>query len=136
MIRVHREKEFPFDIDRQQYAQLMIRNLLVLRAQFGPSQTELANILGVTRQTLSAVESDAQELTWGNFVSLLHVFTQNEESISLMEALGIYTPELTSLFRVTIITWLNLPYDSTLREMLSKTCYQATQENPDATKQY
>ena len=103
---MHRGKVFPFDIDRQHYAQLMAQKLPTLRAQLGLSQAELANILGVTRQTLSAVESGAREMTWGNFISLLYIFTQNEETIPLLEALGIYTPELTSLFRVTSINRL------------------------------
>ena len=99
-------KDLPFNIDRQHYTQLMAQNLPTLRARLGLSQTELANILGITRQTLSAVESGARELTWGSFISLLYVFTQNEETIPLLETLGIYTPELTSIFRVTNLTRL------------------------------
>jgi len=103
---VHRGKELPIEIDRQHYVQLMVKNLPTLRARLGLNQAELANILGVTRQTLSAVESGTRELTWGNFISLLYVFTQNEETIPLLETLGIYTPELASLFRVTNISRL------------------------------
>lgn len=103
---MHRGKEFPIEINRQHYVQLMVENLPTLRARLGLNQAELANIMGVTRQTLSAVESGTRELTWGNFISLLYVFTQNEETIPLLETLGIYTPELASLFRVTNISRL------------------------------
>lgn len=106
---MHKGRELPLAIDRQHYVQLMVENLPTLRARLGLSQAELANLLGVTRQTLSAVESGARELTWGNFISLLYVFTQNEETIPLLETLGIYTPELASLFRVTNISRLKEP---------------------------
>ena len=106
VIRVHKGRELPLAIDRQHYVQLMVENLPTLRARLGLNQAELANMLGITRQTLSAVESGARELTWGNFISLLYVFTQNEETDPLLETLGIYTPELASLFRVTNISRL------------------------------
>ena len=91
----------PFELDRRQYARLMAQNLPTLRARLGLSQTELAQMIGITRQTLSAAESGARELTWGTFLSLLYVFTQNEDTIPLLEALGIYTPQLAEMFRVT-----------------------------------
>ena len=58
---MHRGKEFPIEINRQHYVQLMVENLPTLRARLGLNQAELANILGVTRQTLSAVESYFQK---------------------------------------------------------------------------
>ena len=100
---MHRDKDLPFDIDRQHYARLMAQNLPTLRARLNLSQTELANLLGITRQTLSAVESGARELTWASFISLLYIFTQNEETAPFLETLGIYTPELAAMFRVTNI---------------------------------
>ena len=103
---MHRKKELPFEIDRQQYLRRMAENLPALRARLGLNQTELAGLLGITRQTLSAVESGARELTWANFISLLYVFTQNEETIPLLKTMEIYTPELASMFRVTNLTRL------------------------------
>lgn len=73
----------------------------MLRAKLGVSQTELAEMIGVTRQTISAAESGSRELSWSNFVSLLYIFTQNEQTVPLLMALEIYTKELASLFRIT-----------------------------------
>ncbi len=87
-------------IDRKKYIQVMAQNLPVLRAKLSISQTELAEMIGVTRQTISAAESGARELSWTNFVSLLYIFTLNEETVPLLKTLGIYTPELASLFQV------------------------------------
>ena len=100
-------KELLFGLDRQRYTTLMAKNLPVLRAGLGVSQSDLAGIIGVTRQTLSAAESGARELSWGNFISLLYVFSQNEQTVPLLRALGIYTPELMSAFRVANLNDLN-----------------------------
>lgn len=96
-----KNKNSILSVDKQHYAQLMAQNLPVLRTCLNLSQSELAEVIGVTRQTLSAAESGARELSWGNFISLLYVFTQNRKTVPLLETLGIYTEELRSLFQVT-----------------------------------
>lgn len=101
-------KDLLFGLNRQKYTQLMAKNLPVLRASLGLSQSDLAGIIGVTRQTLSAAESGARELSWGNFISLLYVFTQNEQSAPLMQTLGICTPELTAVFRIAELNGLRV----------------------------
>ncbi len=98
---MQKDNPLPFELDRRAYAQRMAQNLPTLRARLGLTQTELAQMIGITRQTLSAAESGARELTWGTFLSLLYVFTQNEDTIPLLEALEIYTPQLAEMFRVT-----------------------------------
>lgn len=100
------EKDVPFTLDRTYYTQLMAQKLPVLRASLGINQAELAEMIGVTRQTLSAAESGSRPLSWGNFISLLFVFTQNEQTNLLLETLGIYTKELNSVFRVTDLSAL------------------------------
>ena len=88
-------------IDRKKYSRAMAENLPVLRAKLGISQSELADMIGVTRQTLSSAECGSRELAWNNFISLLYIFTQNDSTQPLLTALGIYTPELASVFRLT-----------------------------------
>ena len=99
----------PFNFDNRYYTRLMAQNLPTLRASLGLSQSDLAGIIGVTRQTLSATESGARELSWGNFISLLYVFTQNERTVPLLEALGIYTEELAAVFRVADLSRFGQP---------------------------
>ena len=90
-----------FEIDRTKYTRLMADNLPMLRAKLELSQTELAEMIGITRQTISSAENGMRELSWGNFLSLLFVFYQNEATRILLPILGIYTPELAGLFNVT-----------------------------------
>ena len=93
-----------FSIDRSKYLRLMAENLPVLRTKLGISQTELAEIIGVTRQTISSAERGSRELSWPHFLSLLCFFTQNKATAPLMPALGIYTEELAQQFQVTNLT--------------------------------
>ena len=88
-------------IDRARYAGAMADNLPMLRAKLGLSQTALANVIGVTRQTVSAMENKTREISWPNFLSLLFLFTQNEETRQLLPVLGIYTEELSGMFSMT-----------------------------------
>ena len=96
-----RDKQSILSIDRKKYVRAMAENLPVLRAKLGVSQEEMADMIGVTRVTLSSAERGARELSWTNFVSLLFIFTQNEETLPLLTVLGVYTPELASLFKTT-----------------------------------
>ena len=103
---MERDRHNMLSIDRKKYARAMAENLPVLRAKLGLSQGELADMIGITRQTLSSAECGSRELAWNNFISLLYIFTQNEATLPLLTALGIYTPELDGLFRRTDLSRL------------------------------
>lgn len=85
-------------IDRKRYTNAMAKNLPMLRAKINVNQEEFANVIGVTRQTISAIENKTRELTWSNYLSMLFLFTQNAETKELLQVLGIYTPELERYF--------------------------------------
>jgi Predicted transcriptional regulators len=89
-----------FNINRQAYTKIMSKNLPVLRAKNALSQTELAEMIGVTRQTISCVERGTKDLSWTHFISLLFVFTRDDSTFALLRALDIYTDELADTFKV------------------------------------
>lgn len=89
------------NIDRKKYTAAMARNLPALRAKLGLSQTQLADCIGVTRQTISSIENASRELSWTNFLSLLFLFLQNPETAKLLPVMDIYTPELAQIFSFT-----------------------------------
>lgn len=99
--RMEKQKDKIVPVDRQVYARRMAENLPVLRARLGLTQAGLAEMVGVTRQTISLVESGTRELPWSSFISLLYIFKQNEQTLPLLEVLQISTPEVESLFQVT-----------------------------------
>lgn len=69
-------------------------NLPVLRAKLGISQTDLADRIGVSRQTLTAIESGKRTMTWSTFVALTLLFLQNESTKPLLPVVNVYTKEL------------------------------------------
>ena len=71
-------------LDRKKYTQAMAENLPALRARLGLSQTQLADCIGVTRQTISSIENQSRELSWTNFLSLLFLFLQNAQTAKLL----------------------------------------------------
>lgn len=79
---------------------LMSDNLSVLRAKLELSQEELANIIGTTRQTLSAIENGQRKMVWSVFLSLVLIFLKNRETKKMMILLGIYTKELDNMLTI------------------------------------
>ena len=72
----------------------MTQNLPVLRAKAGLTQAKLADIIGVSRQTLVAVENGKRKMTWNGFLSCFLVFFRNPDTDIMLKAFEIYTDEL------------------------------------------
>ncbi len=87
--------------DKAQYCSEMAKNLSTLRAKLGLSQNELGQLIGVSRQAISAFENNSRALPWCHFTSLLFLFNENPETKVLLPVLGIYPPELMVVFRTT-----------------------------------
>lgn len=85
-------------INKQEYIELMTRNLPVLRTMLHVSQAELAELLGIGRQTLVAFETEKRTMTWNTFLSLMFVFSQRKETRDLMNVLGIFSDELKAVY--------------------------------------
>ena len=78
---------------KQMYLDNMLRNLPVLRAKLGTTQKELADRLGVTRQTITALESGKRTLTWTNYLAMCFVFDNCEETRMMIDLYDI-CPEI------------------------------------------
>ena len=79
---------------------IMCENLSVFRAKLNISQEEVACKIGVTRQTISAVERGQRKMTWSNFLALVLVFFRNQSTKRMLVALEIYTPELDAFLTI------------------------------------
>ncbi|MBR3535563.1 MAG: helix-turn-helix domain-containing protein [Oscillospiraceae bacterium] len=72
----------------------MTENLVVLRAKLGITQAELADIAGMSRQTILAIEKKQRTMTWNTFLSLLFIFSVNKNTEALLKLFEILTDEL------------------------------------------
>lgn len=78
----------------------LTENLKQLRAKLDISQEQLANIIGVSRQTINAIESGRREMNWMMFIIIVLLFLKDEDTRSLLTFMGIYTPELAEFLEV------------------------------------
>lgn len=76
----------------------MSDNLVALRTMLHLTQAQLAELMGVTRQTLVLYETGKRVMTWNTFLSLMFIFTQKKETRELLNILNIYTNELKDLY--------------------------------------
>jgi len=72
----------------------LTNSLPVLRTMLHMSQMDLANMVGVSRQQIVAIEGKKRSMTWAMFLSIVLIFKSNEETNQLLSALGIYTEDL------------------------------------------
>lgn len=72
----------------------MTDNLPTLRRKLDLSQEKLAELVGVSRSTITNIENRKRTMPWSLFLSLLMIFTKNKETDKLLPVMGIYTDEL------------------------------------------
>lgn len=82
------------DINKDELAGKMSENLMVLRTKLRLKQSELAEKVGVSRQTLLEIEKGKRTMQWNTFLALLSVFREDISTSGLLEHFEIYTPEL------------------------------------------
>lgn len=87
-------------IDRDFLIDTLTDELPVLRARIGIKQEELSDILGISRQTYSAIETKKRKVTWNMFISLLMFFTQNKKTAPVIEMIGAFPDELKNMMNV------------------------------------
>lgn len=69
-------------------------NLVSLRARIGITQEELANVIGVSRQTYYAIETGARKMTWAVYLALIFFFNSVDGTPEMFKELRIYPIDL------------------------------------------
>ena len=75
---------------QNQYTNRMIKNLKKLRESAGLTQEKLGVKLGVSRQTISTIETRNCSLTWSLYLAMVCVFQQYDDSKALLEKLKLF----------------------------------------------
>ena len=81
--------EFP-ELDRNKLIDILTDELPVLRAKLGISQDDISGIIGISRQTYSAIETKKRKMSWNTFLSLILLYGYNEKTASIVEASGAF----------------------------------------------
>jgi len=86
------------EADKEKYINKLTKELPALRARAGISQGELAYLIGVTRQTFSAIENGKREMSWQAYLSLIFFFDNLADTRESLRVLGIFPEELVARF--------------------------------------
>lgn len=87
-------------LNKDELIKRLTNELPVLRAKIGVSQDELSNIIGISRQTYSAIETGKRQMSWSTFLSLVLVFGCNEKTSAMIEGMQIISPELSEVINI------------------------------------
>lgn len=88
------------EIFKTAYIDKLTENLSMLRAKAGVTQGNVADRIGIARQTYSAIECGRSRMSWNTFMSLILFFKENAQTKEVIKILGIYTDELENYIRV------------------------------------
>ena len=78
---------------KDELIQKLTQELKVLRVRADVTQEKLANIIGLSRQTYSQIESGSKVMTWNTYLSLIFFFNSVDETSKLLSVLGVYPKE-------------------------------------------
>lgn len=65
---------------RNTIVELLRKELPVLRAKARISQEDIAEKIGISRQTYSSIETGKREMSWTTFLALISYFQNNEST--------------------------------------------------------
>jgi len=87
-------------LNDNEYIVIMSSNLAMLRAKAAMTQAQLADAIGIPRTTYSAIENKKRKMTFPVFVSLSKYFLSNNETIDIMNLLGLSEDVLSHFFYI------------------------------------
>ncbi len=78
--------------------EILQENLPSLRAKMGISQEELANVIGVSRQTYYAMEAGKRDMMWTTYLALMFFFNSVDRTAEMIRELRVYPIDLIMRF--------------------------------------
>lgn len=82
------------DEEKDNFIATLTPNLTELRTKAEISQEELANLIGVSRQTYSAIERKVRRMAWSTYLSLVLFYDHNQKTHKMIRQLSIFPQEL------------------------------------------
>ena len=85
---------------KQELCKILASNLPTLRAKANITQNELADRLGFSRQTISAVEGLKREMQWSTFSAIVLFFSKDQEIYRLMLVMSILDEDVMNILNI------------------------------------
>lgn len=80
--------------EKNDFIAALSKNLVILRRKAEVSQEEIANFIGVSRQSYGAVERCERRLSWNTYLALIFFFDYNENTRELLHTLSVFPHDL------------------------------------------
>ncbi len=99
---------------KKEYCALLQSMLPFLRDRLGMTQSELGMVSGVSRVTISQLESGRATMNWLHFIALMLVCCENREVKEHLYANGLLDRELLGFLQNTEEPVVNVPLETDL----------------------
>ena len=94
------EQKIMYKVDKDGLVEKFVYQLPILRAVLDMSQDDVGEIVGLSRQTYSSIETGKRKMTWSNFMALLFFFYFNPSTKETIENAGVFPDELKDAMKV------------------------------------
>lgn len=84
------QKFFLTEAEKNEFIEKLSNELIFLRTKAGVSQEDLAEIIGVSRQTYGSFERKTRTMTWNTYLSLILFFDNNHKTHNLLRSTGVF----------------------------------------------
>lgn len=74
--------------------------LPVLRARLGASQADIADKVGISRQTYNSIETRKRKMNWTTFAALIAVFQNNEKTRQMLKKIDEFDGEISKMMAI------------------------------------
>ena len=82
---------------------ILQENLVSLRAKAGINQEQLSSLVGISRQTYQAIESQKKVMSWTVFLALIFFFHMLDDTKAMIDGLKIFPIELFMRFNDQLV---------------------------------
>jgi len=80
-----------------------VSNLSTVRAKMKVSQAELADSVGIGRQTLISIENRSGKMRWDTFLAMMLVVSRDPEAKELLSLLGLNMSDLENIIEENLL---------------------------------
>ena len=88
------------ELEKEYYQKLMAEHLPELRKTLGISQSDLADFIGSTRQSINSIENQKRPMMWDTFMSLMLLFISNNDTKKQLDELEIDTKKISNFLKI------------------------------------
>ena len=91
-------KFFLSEKEKNEFIEALTPELSLLRAKAEISQEEIANLIGVSRQTYGAIERKSRKMSWNTYLALILFYDYNKKTHTMIRNIAAFPHELIKRF--------------------------------------